>query len=233
MIVLQNNTTPHARSPTVATYKKKPVLHHNVIRDELVRQFRFIHDIPLDLCVGTTEDGLDAVLWADLGRHEGLRAGRHLEVLGFKLCVACVHSNSRRQKTAFYGGMRSEEGVLVFDKIPFKPREDQLEKTLEHTVARWSLFVDRYWHRYRELREFKLTPDEYRRLLVECGEDGILSWSRMGGFHDDRPDQETALSFLLRLSRHVGRQPAISHAPARSQPWSMHCGYTRVWELRS
>lgn len=233
MIAAENGIKQDTRSPTVTTYKNKPVIHHELIRDEMIRQFRFIYGVPFHPSLATTQDGLDGVLWADVGRNEGLRVGRYLESLGWGLVVAMVHSNSKRQKTAFYGGMRGPDGLLMFDKVLFKPRLDKLEENVEKTLSRWGLFIDRYFQRYKELKEFRLEPDEYRRLVVECARDGVLSWSRMGKFDDQRTDHETALNFLLRMSKHVGRQPVISHAPARSQPWSLHSGYVKVHSLRN
>lgn len=236
MITLTNGVTPDARSPTHVEYKGRKVVRHEILRDELARHFRFIYDKPLNFSIATTPDGMDAVLWAEVAetcRVASLRVGRYLTELGFNICIAVVHSNSRRQKSAFYGGLTGKSGVLVFDKIPFRIREQDLERDCEKTLARWGLFVDRYWERYRAIRDLQLTSNQYRSLLVECGRDDILSWSRMGKFDHERSDSETALNFLLRLSKHVGRQPPISHEPSRSQPWSLFCAYQRVNELRA
>jgi hypothetical protein len=149
---------------------------------------------------------------------------------GAYFSVALVHSNSRRQRSAFYGGLVHADWSLVFDKHLIKVRVKDLNATMNDIVARWTLFLDRYPARYNALKDFTLSKARYNQLLVAACDSGYLSWSRAGPFHRERPDDETGLSFLKRFSAHAGKQPPISHEPSRNQAWSMFGMMRKVTE---
>lgn len=230
MILFSNNQGPQARDPTVGIYKNKPVIHTKAVLESIQAAFRLIHDKPMPLQTHTTPDGLDAVIWGE----------PHIKLFQMaktmRPSVAVVLSNTRRQKSAFYGGVRGEDWCLVFDRYVFRGKSrlkrENLDRVMEDSVARWSLFTDRYGERITQLKNTPLHSTKYNWLLLHAARRRLLAWSRLGHFDRTKPDyQDNAFDYLKRFSRAVALQPPISQEPARNQLWSNHEAYRLVWEV--